>query len=70
MRRLLIGAVFVLLIISAGSGLVYLAVQVVQDVQHHADWEINFMRMICIITVVVFAIPSIYTQYQKTTPSH
>jgi hypothetical protein len=66
MRRLLLGTILVLLPLIGTALLIFLAVQMVQDIQAHADWEINLMRMICVVTVLLLAMPSVYKSYSRS----
>jgi hypothetical protein len=65
MRKLLLGLILVVLVVSTFSGVIYFAFKVVQDIQNNAEWEINFMRIICIMTIIALAVTSVYKKYRN-----
>lgn len=66
MLRLLLGATLFLIIASVASGVVYFSLQMIDNIQARADWEVDLMRIICLFTVLLLATPSVYQAFKKT----
>ena len=65
MRKILLGLILIMLTVSTFGGVIYFAFKVVQDIQNNAEWEINFMRIICIMTIIALAVTSVYKKYRN-----
>ncbi len=65
MKKHLLGFALIALIIVSIGALVFFLALTIHNIANGIMWEENFMRVICVCTVIALATPSVYKWYKQ-----